>query len=440
MPAKTLPLSKKRRRRRKPRLVPAGSVYVKIYGRKGPFTVTWRESAGGPRRRTMRATLEGAKRLAEKIATDLANGQTAMLAFTEADRASWLTVCQNFARAGVSPEAGSARFADLVAQLQDVPPETAVKFFVENRPREFDPLPMAQLVKLFLADKEGQISTDWYNHLEHNLGTLSAFYSGPLHSLQAADINQWLASLKSSTGTPLGARARHNYRASLESLVNWSYGHGRLHRAWAELSHVPDPGQRAGDIRTLTPDQMTRLILARETAENTGRAHKTLIPFLAVQAWAGVRHAEATRLQWADVHLPERYIYIDKKISKGDDNTRRDRVIPISDNLAEWLAPYVKRSGPICPLVQIGGALAKAKRAAGIPAGDNETRNVLRKSFITYRKALTQNIAQVAEESGNSPAMIRKHYGRPIPQAEAYAWFEIRPTPAAVIHLNTARV
>ena len=46
-------------------------------------------------------------------------------------------------------------------------------------------------------------------------------------------------------------------------------------------------------------------------------------------------------------------------------------------------------------------------------------KNALRHSFISYRVADTQNVAQVALEAGNSPAIIFAHYRELVRPAEA---------------------
>ena len=53
--------------------------------------------------------------------------------------------------------------------------------------------------------------------------------------------------------------------------------------------------------------------------------------------------------------------------------------------------------------------------------------NALRHSFISYRVAQTQNVAQVALEAGNSPGMIFKHYRELVRQADGKKWFAIAP-------------
>ncbi len=57
-------------------------------------------------------------------------------------------------------------------------------------------------------------------------------------------------------------------------------------------------------------------------------------------------------------------------------------------------------------------------------------KNALRHSFISYRVADIQNVAQVALEAGNSPQIIFKNYRELVRPAEAKAWFGIEPDQA----------
>jgi hypothetical protein len=57
--------------------------------------------------------------------------------------------------------------------------------------------------------------------------------------------------------------------------------------------------------------------------------------------------------------------------------------------------------------------------------------NALRHSFISYRVALTKDIAAVALEAGNSPKMILAHYRELCTEAEAADWFSILPAKGA---------
>lgn len=427
---------------------------VQIFGRApGPYTIAWRDTPGSPRKRAMRSTWKAAHKLATRIDETLANHTVEMACFTEADRAAYRSALEAARPTGEALLHIAGDRAQSCALLREKLPTSATipsqldlaKAWLEHvDTRSTSKLSAPELVTKLLADKQdqvalGQLSQGYYDLLDIHLENFATFWRAPLRLLRSPDVNAWLRSLKKG-GKPLGPRSRHNYRASLDTLCRWAQSNGHLPKAWDEMARVPDPGTRIAEIKILTPEQMTALISGRQFAEDHGRASKSLVPFLALQAFAGIRHAELNGekppLDWRDVHLAgaSRYIYV----PKDTDKTGRGRVVPISDNLAAWLMPYAKRNGPVCSLASSHGALLEAKAAAKIPAGENETRNILRHSFISYRLAIVKSIGQVAEEAGNSPAMIRKHYNRPIPESEAQRWFDIHPTAAGVLQLNFA--
>jgi len=110
-------------------------------------------------------------------------------------------------------------------------------------------------------------------------------------------------------------------------------------------------------------------------------------------------------------------------IRAGQAKTASRRIVPMSDNLAAWLLPHKKASGPIVDAVEpYRGATALAKELEM-----RWPQNVLRHSFISYRLALVKNVQQVALEAGNSPAIIFKHYRELTTEAQAREWFAILP-------------
>jgi len=136
-------------------------------------------------------------------------------------------------------------------------------------------------------------------------------------------------------------------------------------------------------------------------------------PWLAIACFAGVRTEEIQRLQWENISLDRGVIDVMAENAK----TRRRRLVPISENLKSWLRPHAKKKGEIAP-----------------DRIDNYIRhltgwkiNAPRHSYGSYRLAVIQNAAQLAEEMGNSVAMIRKHYAEAVHPEEGAAWFEILP-------------
>jgi integrase len=110
-------------------------------------------------------------------------------------------------------------------------------------------------------------------------------------------------------------------------------------------------------------------------------------------------------------------------IRAGQAKTASHRIVPVSENLAAWLLPHKKASGPIVNAVEpCRGATALTKEL-----GTRWPQNVLRHSFISYRLAQVKNVPQVALEAGNSPAIIFKHYRELTTEDQAQEWFGILP-------------
>ena len=159
-------------------------------------------------------------------------------------------------------------------------------------------------------------------------------------------------------------------------------------------------------------------------------ADERLIPFLAIGAFAGLRHAELQRLDWAEVRMDDDFIEV--KANKAKTASRR--LVPIQDNLKRWLKPYRKASGHICDYVNTSNQIDKLAELVDKKLKETDStavftwkRNALRHSYISYRVAETQKVAQVALEAGNSPQMIFQHYRELVRPKEAKEWFAIAP-------------
>jgi len=192
---------------------------------------------------------------------------------------------------------------------------------------------------------------------------------------------------------------------------------------------VPRFKEKAGDIEIFTPHEIAHFLTY---------SRSELVPFLAIGAFAGLRSAEIGRLDWSEVHLAERFIEVKAAKSK----TASRRLVPMSENLAKWLAPHAKPEGRVVPFEnvnkQIGWLVEDTNAGLSVAAkNDNKNpepakpvewkKNALRHSFISYRVADIQDVNQVALECGNSPAVIFKHYRELVRPAEAKKWFGIQP-------------
>ena len=110
----------------------------------------------------------------------------------------------------------------------------------------------------------------------------------------------------------------------------------------------------------------------------------------------------------------------------------------ISENHAGWLAPYLKKSGPVWPHGH--DYFYESQRPVALNAEVKWEQNALRHSFISYRMAIVKDANQVAQEAGNSPDIIFRNYLELVTQTQARNWFSIEPKAQEnVISIGSAR-
>lgn len=222
----------------------------------------------------------------------------------------------------------------------------------------------------------------------------------------------------------------------------------------------------AKDAKVATETEETPGILTpEELAAILNAADDCIIPATVLGAFAGLRQAEIRRLDWRHVHMDEGKVKLDASIAKT--NSRRVVQLPVA--ALAWLAPFVKKSGPVLKVGpearaawdlarmaagfgpfntrllrvrQANAALTKAQKKALRPWPDN----ALRHSAISYRMAVAPEAAavafnvpkeaaatitaieSVAYASGNSPKMIKRHYDALGTASAAAAWFGVKPS------------
>jgi integrase len=159
----------------------------------------------------------------------------------------------------------------------------------------------------------------------------------------------------------------------------------------------------------LTPEQAAALL-----------AESRDIPYHSIALFAGLRKSEILALDWRDVDLAGGFIHVGAKISK----TRSKRLVPILDNLREWLQPVAKPQGPV-----VEPGLRKrhenARRRSGIKVWPE---NAMRHSFVSYRLASTGNAAQTALESGHDQAILFKRDRELVRPKDAERYFTTKPS------------
>ncbi len=415
--------SMSKRRMQFPMDVRTGSVTVKIYKvqNKGRDSFTISYSSEGKRKLKMFATFEEAHAEAASTAISLSKGELEVLHLGSAERLAYVHALDALKPTGVPMELAAKEYAEAWKVLGGKSSIIeAVRDFAKRRPHEMPLKTLPDAVKEMLAAKEREgTGKPYLKILRSYLGKLSEAFQGPLASVTTSELGDFLRSLEVS------GRSKNNARASFGAFFKFCRERGWLPKDHDGIALLPNFKEKSNEIEIFTPSELKRFLR---------HSRSELVPFLAIGAFAGLRSAEIERLDWNEVHLADGFIEVKAAKSK----TASRRLVPISPNLATWLADYVQPEGRVVPFSNMAKQIEwlVLDTRAGLLAGGEDAgktaaivwkKNGLRHSYISYRVAEIQNVNQVALECGNSPSVIFSHYRELVRPAESKLWFGIMP-------------
>jgi len=142
------------------------------------------------------------------------------------------------------------------------------------------------------------------------------------------------------------------------------------------------------------------------------------VPFFAIGSFSGVRpDAELPKLCWEHILFEKDQIWLPVEVAG---KTSLERYVPLHPNLKKILVPYRQESGKVCT-TRSQRNTSKLIREHGF----EWLFDGMRHSYITYRIPILGSIEQVANEAGNSAAVVRKRYRRAMLKEEGVEWFNI---------------
>ena len=310
--------------------------------------------------------------------------------------------------------------ADLKKRLGPVPLSTAVDFYekfgASITVKKNVPEIVTELLKSLRDDKK----TEYHiRDTKLRLERFSKSFPGLIYGISTRDINDWLRGLKSKArnhqGEELAGKSRNNLRGAVVQLFNFAKENGYLSR---ELPTAADATKKIKEVgeenEVFTPEEMEKML---------SKASGKLIPSLALKAFSGVRTEELIKMHWSHLHFDNKSTNLSKDITKL---TQR-RTIRMQPNLQAWLEPHKQAEGRICFHWTTPSSATQMWRKLARSLNIKNSKNKFRNSYISYRLAQTKNIALVADESGNSPAVIKREYMDLVSEEDAAKWFAIFP-------------
>ena len=287
----------------------------------------------------------------------------------------------------------------------------AVDFFLAHKPGEGGEKKLRELVEEYIRSREtANRRPDHLRSIRQRLAGFTETFGGILaHQVTTADIERWLDAKKNS-----GPIDRRNYRTVVVALFNYAKKRQYVQTNPAAVIEVPkiEAGKRP---HILKPEEAENLL--RYTQEHEA----AMIPYLALCMFAGIRPSEVQRLEWRDIDLDKRSIYISGKVSK----TKTERFVEVSANLLEWLLPYRQESNTVFfSRVRFD----RIRRKTAIPWAED----CLRHSFGSYHLAMYDNAGKTALQMGHRTVdTLFEHYRRAVQKKDAEAFWSIKPTAEA---------
>lgn len=391
----------------------SGSVSVPIYLQKtrsgDVYLWSWRSE--GKRFRASSKDLPTAKRKAKAQADALArDGGSGVLVLSGEEKRAYVAAQRAIAGSGMTIEQVAQDHMRLKRKAGSEPLDAIVDGWIASKGPKPKAVTIADAVDKYVEAKtQAGRSKRHLKDLNSRMGALKRGISGDLSTLNAEALRLWIGGMK------VGPRTRNNYLTAAGTFIRWCERNGLGRRGWSGIEALERASEPSVPVSILTPEELRRLLSV---------ARVEMVPFIAMGAFCGIRHAEIARMRWGQIKWDQGHVEVMAEQSKnfGKLRGRARRLIPLLPALRSWIEPLKRGDGdPICTLLHTSKHLRKAVKDAGL----RWSNNALRHSFGSYRIAQVKNESQVALEMGNTPAMVFAHYRATVTEKKAEEWFGV---------------
>jgi integrase len=393
-------------------VVTYGNARVMVYPRTdGRLAISWRE--GGKTYKTTRKVEEEAMEFARQKAKHL----------DQSTGKRWITPLQHERLAWLERLAGGeAEISGFLHQVEEAKRHAggvgelleAAKYYVSHGPVGTKRMTFKEAMDVVVGEY-GDQQRETRDDIKKELKGFSKLHP----DLELLDISAELL-------RPYIRKEGLSKRSVLNKLRRWTtfFNRCRVLKFWpkertnptAEFKR-PKQDDKVPEIFTpTTGEQLLKLVAEKEPQH---------LPYLIFAGWLQCRPTECLRLEEEHFDLEHGQLHMPPSVVQ---KTKRERWVPLGPEVLPVLKVLVPRGTQGHALT--GGKLcygSSQKIISGLARdhGLKWTPDVLRHSCITYRLQIVKNIDEVAEESGNSPKVIRDNYRRPIPPGWGQQWFQL---------------
>ncbi len=284
--------------------------------------------------------------------------------------------------------------------------------------------------------------------VKSRIGRLIADHGDKLvASIEEGTFADWLNGLRGTradkAGDKLTLTTRDNLKKTCRTFFTYCIGRG-----WTSTNPVPIAAKKRTREHRIAKRKAPAIMLPEEVEKFLHKVEEVaapILPFWLIKFFAGIRDAEAARMDWNMIDMKAGFIHLPAAITKTGDA----RKVKIEPTLAHWLAPLTRKSGPLAPATtprrywykKVLRHLRKPAMKGGKPQAFVFPSNAARHSFGTYHLFHFRDPGETAIQLGHkgNPAMLWEHYANPAAEEHAGAFWEIRTGKDKVVSISKGR-
>ena len=249
----------------------------------------------------------------------------------------------------------------------------------------------------------------------------------PVATIAPAHLNDFLDSL------PFTKTTRTAYRTQLSGVLKFCRTKGWMRHN--PIDQVPVPGRERGVVEILTPSEIEDLL----DAASQDKDARILLPVIALGAFAGLRPEEARQIRWENIDLSSETPHA--TVLPETSKTRDKRFPTLNATCLSWLRGCRQTQGVISGdskqhfrkgwervRMMAGWHVTEASQKQAKQDGQPVKpwpEDCLRHSFASYWIPIHNDRPKLAEEMGNSVAVIREYYRKPIKPGVAERYWSV---------------
>lgn len=310
-------------------------------------------------------------------------------------------------------------------------------------------LSISEALDRFVDHQEAEGASDRHvASIKSRIGRLVTDHGGQLvANIDAGKFADWLNGLRGTRADKIGDKLSLTTRDNLKKTCRTFFSYC-IARGWTSTNPVPVAAKKRTRGHRIAKGKAPAIMLPTEVERFLHKVEEVaveILPFWLVKFFAGIRDAEAARMDWAMINLKEGFIRLPAAITKTGD-TRKVKMEP---TLLEWITPHAKQSGPIAPATaasryyykKVLRHLRKPEKKGGNPKVFVFPSNAARHSFGTYHLFHFRNPGETAIQLGHkgNPTMLWEHYANPAAEEHAAAFWALKSGKAKVVSITKGR-